>query len=275
MSKANSRVKTLPYPAIEDGNFSFPNAVYEVEPKSYGSPATKVTLRHELTGARFIEKLIQKKKAQFACLLSVPKTGFRKLCVADSFEQEITWDLDVVGEPPILGPVIVYVGDHMSHKLTEKDGVSAIWQNREIEIQKGARLAKGRYLHTSNTMQRLIRVKCVESMKKGRFTVKDNSNDGFYFSLEAAPDIFQFLQNPQGAVDLRTSILVHAVTQGLNILSKKYEDGSWEQLSNLKSLSNLLEDRGLAHWNDGDDFDSARVATELYPIEVPRLEKEK
>ena len=276
MSKSNSRVKTLPYPAIEDGNFSFPDAVYEVEPKLSGNPATKVTLRHELTGAPFIEELIQKRKAQFACLLSVPKTGFRKLCVASSNEQEIIWDLDVVGEPPILGPVIVYVSNRsMSHELTKQDGVSRIWQNQKIEIQKGARLAKGRYLRTSNTMQRLIKVKCIESMKKGRFTVKENSNDGFYFSLEAAHDIFQFLQNPQGSVHLRTSILVHAVTQGLNILFNKYKEGTWEQHSNLKSLSNLLEDKGLAHWNDEDDFDSARVATELYPIEVPRIEKGK
>ena len=246
-----------------------------------GNSATKVTIRHELKGAPFVEKLIQNGKAQFACLLSVPKTGFRKLCRADSDEQEISWDLDIAGEHPILGPVIVYVGDGMSCKLTGKDGVAGIWQNRKIEFPKGARLARGRYLRTSNTMRQLLRVQCSESMKKGGFTVKPNSNDGFYFALEAARDIFQFLQNPQGESALRKSILVHAVSQCLNILKTDYgasqeddETGQWEQYRNLKSLSDLLGDRNMGHWSD-EDFDTVRVATELYPIEVPGAGREK
>ena len=281
MSKSNSRVKTLPYPAIEDGNFSFPNGVYKITPKLSGSSATKVTLQHELKGAPFIENLIQNGKAQFACLMSVPKTGFRKLHRTDSSEQEINWDMDIVGEPPILGPVVVYVGDGTSHKLTEKDGVAEIWQNQKIDIPKGARLAKGSYLRTSNTMQQLLRVQCDDDMEKGGFTVTQNSNDGFYFSLQAAPDIFQFLQNSQGESQLRWSILVHAVSQILNILKTEYsasdegdENGHWEQYRNLTSLSDLLADRGLGHWSD-DDFDAVRAATKLYPIEVPRSGKEK
>ena len=281
MSRSNSRVKALPYPTIEDGNFSFPDGVYEVVPKPSGNSATKVSLRHELKGARFVEKLIQNGEAQFACLVSVPKTGFRKLCRTDSDEQEISWDLDVVGEPPILGPVIVYVGKGTSHKLTKKDGVARIWQNRNIDIPKGARLARGRYLRPSNTMQQLLKVQCSQSMEKGSFAVKANSNDGFYFALEAAPDIFQFLQNPQGELELRKSILVHAVSQCLNILKTDYdasseddETGQWEQYRNLKSLSDLLSDRNMGHWSD-EDFDAVRVATELYPIEVPRAGRER
>ena len=271
----------MPYPAIEDGNLSFPDGVYEVVPNPSGSSATKASIRHELKGAPFVEKLIRNGEAQFACLVSVPKTGFRKLCRADSSEQEISWDLDIVGEPPILGPVIVYVGDGMSHKLTKQDGVAGIWQNRKIDVPKGARLARGRYLRPSNTMRQLLRVQCSESMKKGGFTVKPNSNDGFYFALEAAVDIFQFLQNPQGELALRRSILVHAVSQCLNILKTDYgasqeddETGQWEQYRNLKSLSDLLGDRNMGHWSD-EDFDAVRVATDLYPIEVPRAEREK
>ena len=282
MSKSNSRVKSLPYPAIEDGNFSFPDGVYEVVPKPSGSSATKVALRHELKGASFVEKLIQNGEAQFACLVSVPKTGFRKLCRADSDEQEISWDLDIAGETPILGPVIVYVGDGIvGRKLTKRDGVAEIWQNRKIDVPKGARLARGRYLRPASTMQQLLKVQCSENLEKGSFTVKPNSNDGFYFALEAAPDIFQFLQNPQGELALRKSILVHAVSQCMNILKTDYdasreddETGQWEQYRNLKSLSDLLADKNMGHWSD-EDFDSVRVATELYPIEIPRAGKEK
>ena len=281
MSRSNSRVKALPYPAIEDGNFSFPDAVYEVVPRPSGNSATKVALRHELKGAAFVEELIRNGEAQFACLLSVPKTGFRKLCMANSNEQEISWDLDIAGETPILGPVIVYVGKRISRKLTEKDGVAGIWQNQEIDVPRGARLARGRYLRPANTMQQLLRVQCNMGMEKGGFTVKANSNDGFYFSLEAALDIFQFLQNPQGELALRKSILVHAVSQCLNILKSDYdasreddETGQWEQYRNLKSLSDLLAEKNMGHWSD-EDFDPVRVATGLYPIEIPRSGKEK
>ena len=202
--------------------------------------------------------------------------------MANSDEQEISWNMDIVGEPPILGPVIIYTGDGIiGRKLTEQDGVARIWQNREINIPKGARLAKGSYLRTSNTMQDLLKVRCNSDMEKGSFTVKPNYNDGFYFALEAATDIFQFLQNPQGESALRRSIIVHAVSQCLNILKNEFnpsgeddEKGQWEQHRNLTSLSNLLEDKGMRNWND-DDFDAVRVATRLYPIQIPRTGKEK
>lgn len=272
----------MPYPAIEDGNFSFPDAVYEVVPKPSKSSATRAVLCHELRGAPFISKFIQNGQAQFACLVSVPKTGFRKLYMADSEEQEINWDMDIVGEPPILGPVIIYVGnDIIGRKLKEKDGVARVWQSREVNIPKGARLARGRYLRTSNTMHHLLRVQCSDDMKEGSFTVTPNSNNGFYFALEAATDVFQFLQNPQGESALRRSILVHAVSQCLNILKKEFnpsgeddENGQWEQYRNLTSLSTFLEGKGMGHWSD-EGFDAVRVATELYPIQISRSGKEK
>lgn len=270
-----SSIKALPYPAVEDGNFSFPDAVYEVAPKSPGNSENRATFRHQLKGAPFIEKLIQSGEAKFACLFSIPKTVFRELYISNSNEQEITWDLDVVGEPPILGPLVVYVGRGMRCRLTDQDGVSRIWQNREIELPQGARLARGRYFHASNTIQRLIKVRCIEGMEKGSFTVKANSNDGFYFTLESAPDIFWFLQNPQGQLALRKSILVNSVTQALNILKDNYKDPEeWERHRNLKSLSNLLEDRNMRHWSE-EDFDAALVAGELYPIQVPRNGRER
>ena len=281
MSKPNSMVRSLPYPTIEDGNFSFPDGDYRAIAQQSGNSGTKIILRHELKGAPFVENLIQDGKARFACLVSVPKTGYRKLHMADSSEQEITWDLGVVGEPPMLGPVVLYVGDDLSHKLTPKDGVAKTWRNQKIDIPKGARLARGRYLGCSVAIQRLLKVRCKENMKPGSFTVSPNSNHGFYFCLEAAPDIFQFLQNPQGQLALRSSVLTHAVSQCFNILKSDYgasgEDdekvGQWEQYKNLVSLSDWLETQKLPHWSE-EDFDAVLMATHIYPIRISLSEEE-
>ena len=272
-------VRSLPYPAIEEGNFSFPEGNYEVTPeKPPGNSMTSVILRHELRGAQFVENLIQEGKAKFACLLSVPKTGFRKLYIADSNEQEISWDLGIAGEPPMIGPVVLYVAeDKLNHKLTKKDGVAEVWYNREIEIPKGARLARGRYLRSSAAIQNLIRVRVNKNMESGSFFITPNSNEGFYFYLEAASDISEFIQNPQGESELRGSILVHAVSQCFNILKTSYdasgEEGEdegrqWEQYKNLVALSDWLAAQNMLHWSD-ENFDAVRVATQLYPIRIP------
>ena len=272
-------VRSLPYPAIEEGNFSFPEGNYEVTPeKPPENLTTSVILRHELRGARLVEDLIQEGKAKFACLLSVPKTGFRKLYIADSNEQKINWDLGIAGEPPMIRPVVLYVADDkLNYKLTAKDGVAEVWYNRKIDIPKGARLARGRYLRSSAAIQNLIRVRVNENMKLGSFFVTPNSNEGFYFYLEVASDIFEFIQNPQGESELRGSILVHAVSQCFNILKTSYdasgEEGSdegreWEQYKNLVALSDWLVAQNMPHWSD-ENFDAVHIATQLYPIRIP------
>ena len=71
---------------------------------------------------------------------------------------------------------------------------------------------------------------------------------------------------------------MHVASRSLEILSKEYglkqeedEDGnskSWEIYRNLVALTNELEKKGLSHWSD-DDFAPEKVATSLYPLEVP------
>ena len=268
MAKAHSVVRSLPYPAVEVGNFSFSEGVYEVTARK--KAMNRVALRHELRGAPFVENLVRKGEAKFACLVSVPKTGYRRMEMAEGPEQEIGWDLDVAGEPPILGPLVLYVGDDFHHRLTARDGVAAIWHGRKVVIPRGARLARERYLRPSAAIQNLLKVRLDGDMAAGSFVVRENSNDGFYFMLEAAPDVFRFLQNSQGEERLRGSILTHAVSQCFNILQRDYEeDGQWEQHRNLVSLAEWLEGKGEKHWSD-DDFDGALAATRIYSLRVPK-----
>lgn len=283
MPKYNIAVRSLPYPAIEDGNLSFPNGVYRVTPQSELASKTMVALRHEIEGSPFIQRLVEKGEAKFACTVSVPKTSYRRLHISkDGPEQKISWDLDVAGEPPMLGPVVLYDGDEdLIHKLTEQDGVAGAWQNQEFKMPKGARLAKARYLRPS-LINSLLKPKYDESMKPGSFKIVEYTNDGFHFKLHAAKDIAQFCENPGDNVHFRDSIAIHAVSQCFNILKARYsasdeddEEGEgehWNQHRNLESLANLLASKGLPHWSE-DGFDAVKVATELYPIRLPPIKE--
>ena len=284
MPKSNTSSRMLTHPAIEDGNRSFPQGSYQVRHKPSVESSTEVILYHKLEGAPFIQSLIDRGDAKFACLVSVPKTGYRELRTSDNSEQKISWDLNVAGErAPFLGPCILYVGEDLKNGTwTEEDGVAEDWLNLEIDIPKGSRLAKYSYLRPSSEIQDLLTAEIDEDANPGTFTVLEvDSNDGFYFQLRAAKDIFAFIKNPQGNRVLERSIITHAVSECFHILKTDYGTSGeginkWEEYPNLVALSERLENegldrdwenRGIAHHWSNNDFDPIKVATELYPID--------
>ncbi|MCY4379013.1 MAG: hypothetical protein OXC39_04200 [Candidatus Dadabacteria bacterium] len=272
MSKVSSLVRALPYPSIEAGNFSFPDGEYDVNFET--SEVISVEITHRITNAPFLQRLIDGRKAKFGCLVSVPLTSYRKLHLSDSPKQTVKWELKIVGEPPMLCPVVICL-EEIKHIFGQNDGVAEIWQGAEVVIPKGARLARGEYRRTSSSLSQLIKVSNTPEMKPGSFEVKPCAEDGFYFNLNVAEDLFKLIQSYQFSY-LRRSILVHVASRCLEILSKEYglkpeEDEnskSWEIYRNLVALTNELEKKGLSHWSD-DDFAPEKVATSLYPLEVP------
>ncbi len=151
MAQIGEIVRSLPYPTIEDGNLSYSKGEYlvEITPQIDGG---SVILNHTIKGAAFIERLIIEGKAKYGCLVSVPLTGYRKLHLSDNARQRVEWDMGVVGEPPMLRPVIVSV-TAISCKLGQDDGVAEAWQGREVAIPKGARLALKSYLRPTASLQ--------------------------------------------------------------------------------------------------------------------------
>ena len=140
MAKVSHLVRALPYPSIEAGNFSFPEGEYDVRFDT--SDGVSVELTHQIRNASFLQDLITRGKAKFGCLVSVPLTSYRKLNLSDSSKQIVKWELSVVGEPPMLCPVVVCL-EEIKHTFGQDDGVAEIWQHTEVVIPKGARLARG------------------------------------------------------------------------------------------------------------------------------------
>ena len=280
MANTSSVVHSLPYPTIEEGNFSFPDGVYNIEHKVLET-GSLARLMHKISGAHFFEKLIKEGQAKFGCLVSVPKTGYRKLLLSETVEQTVSWDFDIVGEPPMLRPLLLYVGDPLEHSFVDGDGVAKIWLNKSVLIPKGARLARGSFLRPNSSLAHLLILTKDPNLKKGSFKISVNTENGFDFKLEAATDIFIFLKGSGINLQLRRSILAHAVSRCLEILSTEYgaksaEDDAidgWEQYSNLVALSDWLMLQDMPHWSD-DNFSPELVATQLYPLLISDQEEE-
>ncbi len=278
MARVGELVRSLPYPTIEDGNLSFPEGEYRVEdtPQRDG---TSVALSHAIKGAALLERLISEEQARYACLVSVPATGYRRLYLSDDARQRVEWDMGVVGEPPMLRPLVVAASE-ISCVLGPDDGVAKAWQRRDIVIPKGARLALHPYLRPTASLQHLLHVVKDEVLPDGSFEVKPCEENGFYFKVHAASDLFPFLHNAGGHPDHRSSVLTHVASRCLEILAREYgateegEDGAkWESFSNLRALADEFEKKGYPVWGD-DDFAADRVATRWYPHRPPAPEDE-
>ena len=279
MARVGGIVRSLPYPIIEEGNLSYPNGEYQVEttPQQDG---VSVLLNHTVKGAAFLERLVSERKAKYGCLVSVPLTGYRKLHLSDEASQRVEWDMGVVGEPPMLRPVVVSVTE-TSCILGPEDEVAEAWQGREIAIPKGARLALQSYLRPTSSLHHLLHVEQEPDFRDGCFEVKPCDQEGFYFKVYAASDLYSFLQNPGEHPKHRSSVLTHVVSRCLEILARDYSDSDeddddtpkWKSFRNLEALANELEKLELPVW-DEDSFSADKVATQWYRHCPPKSEDE-
>ena len=266
--KSSPIVHALPYPVLEAGNLSFPDGSYE--PKvEIGQDGHSIAIEHNITGAPFIERLIEEGVVGFYCLLSIPKSSVRKLYKTDR-AGVIKWEKDIVSEPPKLRPILVYTGEDKEYTLTEECGVAELWQGKTLMLPKGARLARHHFLNVNSSEFSFLRFKKSDEYSRGMIDVKASTEEGFYFTITAALDIFNFVQRG-GNDPLRSTILTAIVARCFSILKEEYqenEDDSNDSFPNLKILSAKLEQECGFDWND-DNFDPMFAATKLYPFQVP------
>lgn len=269
-------VHNLPYPAVDIGNLSFPRGTYDVNVRSLAG-GTSVQVTHKLENAKFIENLLETGKAKYGCLLAVPVTGHRKLSLYDEPIQNIKWDIGIVGEPPIIRPIIVVL-DQFEHKFSRDDDVAEIWIGKTAIIPKGARLARGKYLRSNSSFESLLVPRLNNDIPNGSFFVSSNENQGYKFNVDVAPDLYDFLNRSISNESLYRSIAVHMASMCFTILQNEQgiEDEDyekWREHSNLQMLTGLLEAHGLQHWTD-EDFRPDKVALQLYPLILPTISEE-
>ena len=267
-AKSTTIVHALPYPVLEAGNLSFPQGNYDPNVQMQDDGCS-IEIEHRISGAAFIEKLIEEGVVQFCCLFSVPKTGVR-IMYQTKRKAIIQWESSIVGQPPRLRPMLVYTGNDKQYKLTKGCGVASLWQGKEITLPKGARLARGSFLDVNNSECSFLRFSKDKKLEQGICTVSPNHEDGFYFTIKAAPDVFNFIQKKGMDVALRSGILTGVVGQCFSILKYEYSDSNddYQEFQNLKTLSAKLEKEFGEDWNS-DNFDPMLTATTLYRFQVP------
>ena len=269
MAQAGEVLRALPYPVLEDGNLSYPDGGYTAE--VIRQDDTGVTICHKISQVPFLDRVIRQGQAKYGCLVAVPLTGYRELHLSADALQHIKWDMAVVGEPPMLRPLIVSVAE-ISCALGSDDGVAEAWQGPEITFPKGARLALRSYLRTSSSAYDMLEIDPNQEMPAGSFEVSPCTEEGFYFRVSVASDLYSFFQNAGGHENHCESILTHILSRCFEIVEQKYSDPSeedekraeWEQFSNLKALADELRLHNLPVWGD-DDFSADKVATQFRP----------
>ena len=110
MPQARETVRSLPYPVLEDGNLSYPEGEYTVA-IALQADGKSVIVHHRVKAAPFLDRLLAEDKAQYGCLVSIPLTGYRRLHLSRDVNQPVEWGINVVGEPPMLRPIIVSVAE--------------------------------------------------------------------------------------------------------------------------------------------------------------------
>lgn len=270
--------RSIPYPVLEDGNLSYPEGQYQVSIVPDGN--VSVVVDHQLQGAPFINRQLVQDKCRFGCLVSVPLTGYRKLELSKDPRQVVQWDIDVIGEPPMLRPIVVTI-EEFTCKLDSSDGVNEAWRNRTITFPKGARLALRGYLKAFSSLNQLLEIVKDPNLPAGSLEVQPCSEEGYYFKVKVATDLFSFIQDHRGYQLHRGSILTHIASRCFEILKQNYgpahddneDEGNWRQFRNLLALSELLEQNDLSIW-DEDEFSPEKVATRLYPHKLPEQDSD-
>ena len=268
---ASNSVGSHGHPILETGNQAFPDGTYSITLQQ-DSDSASIHISHRLEGTPLLSRLIEDQKAQFACIVSSPRSAYREIHLSSEPTHKVDCDASNLGEPPLLTPAVLCVRNTKLVLDSERDGVHPIWDGRHIDLQVGSRIAVGNVIQFVASITHLLSLHADENMHAGGFGIEIES-EPFGFRANLHPDLHGFLRYRTGPI--RDHLMIHIVTACLARLQQDYSDGNGEDddseygfPSQLEALADLLESKGLPHWND-EAFRPEKAATILYPIHIP------
>ena len=271
-SSLSNAIRAHNHPILEAGNLSYPEGRYTVD-FSPGSDRSSFTLKHQIEGAPLIVRLLKQNQAKYVCTVSAPISAYRKTHVSDEDAHEIRWDVEDLGEPPLFTPMILCTTSRELDLSQDRDGVHSLWHGARVSLQQGSRLALGHVIQLRSSIFNMLSFWKREDLEEGTFFV-DVDTEPFRFRVNLSPGLHKFLQFA-GVEPARKNIITHIVTACFGLLQRDFsndneEEGGWQTHRNLLALAELLENRGLPHWADSENFHPEKVATALYPHILPR-----
>ena len=267
----SNAIRAHSYPVLEAGNLSYPDGRYIVD-FSPGSDRSSFTLKHQIEGAPLIVRLLKQEQAKYVCTVSSPISAYRRTHVSDKVTHEIRWDMEDLGEPPLFTPMILCTTSRKLDLSQDRDGVHRLWHGARISLQQGSRLALGHVIQLRSSIFNLLSFSKREDLKDGTFFV-DADTEPFQFRVNLSSELHKFLKFA-GTGPTREHIITHIVTACFALLQRDFaddseEEGGWQTHRNLLALAEFLENRGLPHWSDSENFRPEKIATALYPLILP------
>ena len=277
LARATSNaIRSHSFPVLEAGNISFPDGRYilDFEP---GSDRASFVLTHRIEGAPLIARLLDEGKARYACAVSSPISSYRRTHLSRTARQQIQWDQQDLGEPPLFTPMIVSVVPCNLELDDQHDGVHRVWNGRSINLAAGSRLALGHVVQLRSSILQLLSLHASQELEDGEFLVDAETEQGFQFRVKLNPDLHAFLKTADRE-GVRAHIMTHIVTACLALLQRDFredseDEGGWRSHRNLSAFAEFLKGRNLPHWCD-DEFRPESVATKLYPHALPERAEE-
>lgn len=254
---------------LESGNLSFPDGKYFVdfEPTRNGS---SLDITHHVEGVPLISRLVEERKAQYACIVSSPLSSYRKIHCSFDTQHTVEWNSDEIGEPPLFTPVVLCIQPDEILLDASRDGVHELWHGQKVALESGSRIVVGNVVQLESSIIHLLSLHADNSLSEGQFVIEPQT-EPFRFHVNLHPDLHRFLRNRKN--ELGNNVMVHIVTACFARLQHDFaeDDGEtgWKAHRNLRALSDFLDARELPHWSD-DAFRPEKVATALHPLSFPR-----
>ena len=283
MSTTIPRIR--PYPVMTDSSLDYVEGNFyetlqaEDRMEKRGSKF-RIDIEHRLHGQNLVTEFLRKDNAVFACTVTAPVSAWRKVAVSKISHQDVENGLLVhrqvidnqdVSADQISGEItfqpMVLSSKGMQITIAREHGLDEIWLGDSIQIPQAGILAMGPYWNPKNQMQSVLRLKLDRNNKlpNGCFEVKEALEEGFYFEVLVARDLYESLKSPGNAIQHRDSIYSAALAQGFQILKEKYQEyEDWNDFSNLRSLYAKLKSSGVPTW-DKSEFSANSAVAHFHP----------
>lgn len=263
------------YPVLASNTLDYlPEFRYKTQnTRSEGKEESFITIRHEISEKNLVARLISEGKAAFACTLTSAHSAYREVFVENrnrslKYKQNLFWDSRKVLFPLLFQPAVVALCEISNLYLSRTEGVHEIWRGSVVSFPKGSVLASAPFWQSQDMLRSLLRIRNVEGLPKGCYEVTGVEEQGFYFLVQASPDLFKSLQSPGKSPRHRDSIYTAALSEGLGILHRQYkEQESWKNHHNLRSLNSKMKKKKIKAWYE-EGFSANRAAAAFHPHKI-------
>ena len=261
-----------PYPVLATNSLDYQSDhKYETRHEIHEGTDSQLVLEHQLTENNLVAQLLQEGKAQFSCTFTSTSSAYREVFTESgqltTHKQIIELDRSRATYPLFCQSAIITVDEIFHVVAPDTDGLHEFWHGASLVFPKGAILAITPFWRANDPLRSILSVKKARDgvLPDGCFEVKEAEENGFYFEMTVAPDLYGCLRNPGNATAHRDSIYSTALAQGFEILQTRYkEKEAWTPHHNLRGLFEMLTSRKLSTWMD-DEFSPNRTVAKFHP----------